>query len=113
MACRCTLLHGFLAAMILVIAVFVVAPAVDAATCAPEAPSAHGTSAHDADTGDHSDPAAQHGLCAHGHCHHGGGALKLAEAEFQPSVPPARLRPRADHLALTPRPGGLERPPRA
>lgn len=113
MAFRCTRLHGFLTAMILIIAVFVVAPAVDAATCAPEPPSAHGMAAHDADTGDHSDPGAQHGLCAHGHCHHGGGVVSLAEAEMRPPALPARLRPQSQHLVLTPSPGGLERPPRA
>ena len=113
MAFWCTRLHGFLAAMILVIAVFVVAPSVDAATCAPEPPSAHGTAAHDADTGDHSDPGAQHGLCAHGHCHHGGGAVKLTETEIQPPIFSVRLRPQSDHLVVRPHPGGLERPPRA
>lgn len=99
--------------MTLVFAVFVIVPAVDAATCVPEPPSAHGTAAHDADTGDHTDSGAQHGLCAHGHCHHGGNALKWADTQIQPRVLSVRLRPQADHLALTPRPGGLERPPRA
>ena len=113
MARLCMKLHGLLAVMTLVFAVFVATPMVDAATCAPEPPSAHGYVAHESGQGDHSDKGGQHGVCAHGHCHHGGGAMKLNDVEIQAPSLSARLRPQSDHLVLTPVPGGLERPPRA
>lgn len=62
-----------IAALILVIAVFAIAPAVDAATCVPEVPSAHQVLAHDPATGDHSGQGSDSAVCAHGHCHHSAG----------------------------------------
>lgn len=58
------------AALTLVIAAFAVAPVADAMTCAPEAAPSHQAIDHPPEAGDHGGAGGEHGLCAHGHCHH-------------------------------------------
>lgn len=89
-------LANLFAALTLVIAVFVVAPAADAATCAPDAAIAHlamdmahdqnGEHAQDGSKGDHD----RMGGEIHGHCHHPGerqtgGEMTIAKPQAQAS----------------------------
>ena len=101
-----------IAALTLFIAAFVVAPGVDAATCAPELPSAHASADHDNRDGDHG--GGGHGLCSHGHCHHAG-AQRADMGDTVSTVPCHRTVlpvPRTrDHPSNAP--DGLKRPPRA
>lgn len=101
-------------AVTLVAAVFLVAPIADAATCAPEAPTAHVGIDQDPGDGDQTGLGGDHGLCAHGHCHHNG----AARSDVNDSLPmqdhgrPVHAFPLSDFPAST-SPDGLKRPPRA
>lgn len=100
------------AALTLVIAAFVVSPVTDAAACAPEPPAAHQTMDHDPQSGDHSGQG-EHGVCAHGHCHHTAGerhaATEFAAAALFVRAP--RVVPRDDG-PVSFAAEGLKRPPR-
>lgn len=97
----------------LIVAMFALAPIVEAAECGIELPSAHQTLAGDVD-GDH-DQGRQpmHGACSHGHCHHSG---SVVTPDLTTATKAADLR--ADHafplddLRVSYAPDGLERPPR-
>lgn len=103
-----------IAAVTLLVAAFVVAPMADAATCAPEAPAAHLQADHDPSTGDHTGKGADHGVCAHGHCHHVTGERastpEIGLAGYEARTLHGRLR---DDVAPSHAPDGLKRPPRA
>lgn len=106
------------AVIALLVAVFV-APAVDAAACAPEGSIAAAHMADDhavADSGDKDDAGERggdHGLCSHGHCHHGSAGridsspvtVKLTLGEDRPPFTDDYLPSYASE--------GLKRPPRA
>ncbi len=103
-----------LAALSLLIAVFVVVPSVDAATCVPEMPSAHQVADHHPSSGDHNERGADHGTCSHGHCHSAASA-RTAVIDYAATVHPVRRvhdRPR-DDVAVSHPSDGLKRPPRA
>ncbi|MFN6981184.1 MAG: hypothetical protein ACK4NU_04590 [Brevundimonas sp.] len=97
----------------LIVAMFALAPIVEAAECGVELPSAHQILAGDVD-GDH-DQGRQpmHGACSHGHCHHSG---SVVTPDLTSATKAADLR--ADHafplddLRVSYAPDGLERPPR-
>lgn len=100
-------------AVILVTAAFLVAPMADAATCIPEPPVAHALVDHDPGAGDHSGLGGDHGICAHGHCHHNGAARSDAGdgLPIQVYARPVHAQPSTDLLASI-APDGLKRPPR-
>lgn len=105
-------LTKLVAAMTLVIAVFVVVPVADAAACVPEAPSSHQTVNHDPADGDHSGP--EHGVCSHGHCHQTA-SERPSFSDFDGSPMIARPRhdwPRDDFVGAFATDGPM-RPPRA
>lgn len=100
-------LANLFAALTLVIAAFMVAPAVDAAVCAPDRVfAAHpavdsGDGGHDPQGGD-----------IHGHCHHhaeprASGDLHIAEPQIKTSRPVLR-----DETGASLTPDRLKRPPR-
>ena len=108
--------HGWMTALLAsFLALFVLISAVEAATCAPEAVTAHASEivadapSDPADT----DRPDQHAICSHGHCHHGGVAV--------PRTPDAPVvthagsdlgaLPLADGLPSR-MPAGPDRPPR-
>lgn len=100
-------LANLFATLTLVIAAFMVAPAVDAAVCAPDALV---TAVHSVDNGDegHGEP----GGDIHGHCHHpaerqSSGDLHVAGPQFKASRPVLKNENGAS-LA----PDRLNRPPR-
>lgn len=103
-----------LATMTLVFAALFFAPVADAAICMPEPPSAHASADHDPAKGDHDGAGVEHGLCAHGHCHHAGTARTEAIDAAAPILHTAvrRMGPRDDVMASL-APEGLIRPPRA
>lgn len=112
MASLMTRTRWMMALFALVVAMFAMAPIVEAAECGVELPSAHQTI--DNDRGHGSQPQPAHGACSHGHCHHGGSI-----ATPQPSVETTRLlagaviAPLMDDMRVSHAPEGLERPPRA
>jgi hypothetical protein len=90
------------AALTLVIAVFAVIPATDAAACAPEIPALEQVlDAHPGDTHD-------------GHCHHTASERHaIPEVDVTaPHAPAPRLIP-GDDTTVSFAPNGLKRPPRA
>ncbi|WP_312406394.1 hypothetical protein [Brevundimonas sp.] len=97
----------------IVFAAFFFAPIADAATCAPEPPAAHASVDHDPRDGDHGDKGGNHGICAHGHCHHTSTARADLTDSPSPSFgePPA-LSGRQDDFRASITPDGLKRPPR-
>ncbi len=112
-------LANLFAALMLVIAVFVVAPAADAATCAPDAAIAHqtmdmahgqnGEHVQDGSKGDHD----RMGGEIHGHCHHpgerpSGGDFNIARPQVQASRYILR-----DDSTVSFASDGLKRPPRS
>lgn len=102
------------AALTLVIAAFVVVPVSDAAACAPEPVAAHQAFDHDPAAGDHNGPGGEHGLCAHGHCHHTA-SERHATSEFglaEAFVQTRHGRPQDDGVASFAA-NGLMRPPRS
>ena len=113
MTSQMTSTRWMVALFALLVAMFALAPIVEAAECGVELPSAHQTLAGDVD-GDH-DQGQQpmHGACAHGHCHHSG---SIVTPDLTTATKTADLR--ADHafplddLRVSYAPDGLERPPR-
>lgn len=102
-----------IAAVTLLVAAFVVAPAADAATCAPETPAAHALGDHEITSGEHSGKTTDDGVCAHGHCHHAQGERSPGEHVFDAGLcaQSPHDRPRDDAVA-TRAVDGLKRPPR-
>lgn len=102
-----------LAAVTIVVAVFFIVPAVDAAACAPEPPAAHASVDHLPQDGDHGSAGDTHGICSHGHCHHGGSARpETAEALTVGLGRPPLDAARHDAFLASITPEGLKRPPR-
>lgn len=106
--------HWMIAALLaLFVAVFVLVPVADAATCAVEAEVTQTSTSVSLPDEPTDAPSADHGLCAHGHCHHSGVALpQPAPLKFSTShsATPA-LKP--SNAPLTSHsPNGLKRPPR-
>ncbi|MCV0415233.1 MAG: hypothetical protein K5831_10170 [Brevundimonas sp.] len=102
-----------LAAVTIVFAVFFIVPAVDAAACAPEPPAAHASVDHQPQDGDHGSAGDTHGICSHGHCHHGGSARpETAEALTVGFGRPPLDAVRHDAFLASITPEGLKRPPR-
>ena len=106
--------HWMIAALLaLFVAVFVLVPVADAATCAVEAEVTQTSTLVSLPDEPTDAPSADHGLCAHGHCHHSGVALpQPAPLKFSKthSATPA-LKP--SNAPLTSHsPNGLKRPPR-
>jgi hypothetical protein len=96
----------------LVIAMFALAPIVEAAECGFERPSAHQTIEPDQDDGAAPEPT--HNACSHGHCHHAGSLATLKSLAETPRLrDQAMLAPVMDDLRVSHAPDGLERPPRA
>lgn len=108
--------HGWMATLFAsFLALFMLVSAVEAATCAPEAVTAHASeiladAPSDPTDTDRSD---QHAICSHGHCHHGSAAV--------PQMPDAAVVTHTgadlDALALedglpSRMPAGPDRPPR-
>lgn len=106
-------LGRMLAALALLVVVFVVGPAFDQVTCVPEQTVAQAQAFDTADAVDHTDLSSDHGLCAHGHCHHNVSFRDVPLAGF-----PAGLAIRADQqlpvedMRASFTPDGLKRPPR-
>jgi hypothetical protein len=95
----------------LFLGLFALAPAADAFACAGETGPVH-AAAFDVQTDpdDASDP--MHGVCAHGHCHHGAKAAD-SRAEAPPAVFETARHERAPNdLRASHAPDGLKRPPR-
>lgn len=108
--------HGWMAALLAsFFALFVLVSTVEAATCAPEAVTAHASETVaeapvDPDDTGRSD---QHVICSHGHCHHSGVANAQTPDALTQAMndhDPAPVRP-ADRLASR-KPTGPDRPPR-
>jgi hypothetical protein len=106
--------HWMITALLaLLVAVFVLAPVVDAAACGSEIEPAHASSSIDQPSQPDDGPSGDHSLCAHGHCHHGGAVLPYptepdaTRTHFEaPTLKPNKA-PLASHS-----PSGLKRPPR-
>ena len=106
--------HWMVTALLaLLVAVFVLAPVVDATACGSEVAPAHATSSIDLPSQPNDGPSGDHSLCAHGHCHHGGAVLPYptqpdaTRTHFEtPTLKPVAA-PLASHS-----PSGLKRPPR-
>ncbi|MDI1280004.1 hypothetical protein [Brevundimonas sp.] len=109
--------HGWMTALLAsFLALFVLISAAEAATCAPEAATAHASerladSSVDPDSDDNDRPD-QRAICAHGHCHHSSSAtsqtpeaLTLTTNGRDPALPSI------DRLASR-KPTGPDRPPR-
>jgi hypothetical protein len=105
-------------AMMLLLVLFALTPALDAVACAGDeevpavtaahAPFAQVTVVHDHGGGD------AHGLCVHGHCHHAATAWPLREPVQAPTLIVATAeRPAPTRLPPSRDPTGLDRPPRA
>lgn len=105
------------AVIALLIAVFV-APSVDAAVCAIEAPVAAAHMADDHATQDENDDddagerGGSHGLCSHGHCHHGGFGRIDSNPEPVTIVVTGARAPLVDDSLVSYASEGLKRPPR-
>ena len=104
-----------LVAVLLLLGVFL-AGTVDAVACEPmvEEASHVASEAHDADGGgkDSSPGSEKHGLCSHGHCHHGG-QLVQAVADESLALPVAEeYRPELAGTLHSSAYDGLKRPPR-
>lgn len=106
---------GLMAALLaLAIAVFALAPAAEAAICGIEPPAACGqVNAHPDDGVDGVDSDSPHGVCGHGHCHHGGSVAPMTTSLTTFAALDACDRQwRIDEAPLSRVPGGLDRPPR-
>lgn len=117
---RHIVLHPFAVLLLLVAMVFVTAA--DAAACGAEvAPGTsvawnatdadHTASEPDQEQDDTGSPAEQHGVCGHGHCHHGANFAGGIQ-ERQLSYPPAILAPPAPVVLASAVSYQLKRPPR-
>ena len=108
--------HGWMAALLAsFLALFVLASAVEAATCSPEAVSSHAAQTVVDAPSDPDDGAqtGQHAICSHGHCHHSGAAaIQTPDALTRASIDSALAPlPPVDRLASR-KPAGPDRPPR-
>lgn len=108
--------HGWMTALLAsFLALFVLVTAVEAATCAPEAATAHASEivADAPSDSDNTDRPDQHAICSHGHCHHGG--VAVPQTPDAPVVTHAGsdldALPLADGLPSR-MPAGPDRPPR-
>lgn len=103
-----------MAAITLVIAVFVIVPVSDASTCAPEVASASHMFDHASGDSSHSTPGVDHGICSHGHCHHSASERNAARdlVLVAPHVDLLHARPLDDTVASFIA-DGLKRPPRS
>lgn len=114
MASLMTRTRWMVALFALLVAMFALAPIVEAAECGVEFPSAHQTLAGDVD-GDHDEGGREpmHGACSHGHCHHSGSIVTpvLTTAHQAIDVRADHAFP-LDDLRVFYAPDGLERPPR-
>ena len=107
--------YGLMSALLaLILAVFVLIPTADAATCAIEAEASHSAALTLEDAGDEPVEPADHAACPHGHGHHGGTTVPSSpqHASADPITALRLLRPASEPLASR-APSGLERPPRA
>ena len=109
--------HLLAALVALIVAVFVIAPGVDAAECGSEPTfgSAQIEAVHTPDDGHGhgEDGGLPHGACAHGHCHHASGALPGVQSTPSPlNTAALAARPR-DDLHASRAVEGLLRPPRS
>jgi len=109
--------HGWMAALLAsFLALFVLISAAEAATCAPEAATAHASerladSSADPDSDDNDRPD-QHAICAHGHCHHSSAATSHTPEALTPTTDGRDpVLPSTDRLASR-KPTGPDRPPR-
>ena len=107
--------HGWMAALLAsFLALFVLVSAAEAATCAPEAVTAHASeqladAPADPDDNDRPD---QHAICAHGHCHHSSAATNQTPEILTPTMNSRDpVLPATDRLASR-KPTGPDRPPR-
>ena len=100
------------AALTLVIAVFAVIPATDAAACTPEIPALEQVlNPHPSDT--HGGEGVESGACAHGHCHHCGITAPPAIDDMRSmALDRAPLAPSLDQAPASRMPAGPMRPPR-
>ena len=106
--------HWLVTALVALFAVlFVLVPVADAAACGSELSPPHTMASVETPSSPPSNSPSGHGLCVHGHCHHGGVALPHPlgpelerEAVVAPELP-FGAAPLASHA-----PGGLKRPPR-
>jgi hypothetical protein len=108
--------HSWMTALLAsFLAMFVLVSVVEAATCVPEAVTAH-TSEQVTDVPsdpDGADGLGQHAICGHGHCHHGAVATPSMSDDLTSTgraSDPAPLPP-TDRLASR-KPTGPDRPPR-
>jgi hypothetical protein len=117
---RRLVLNPFVVLLLLVAMVF--ATAADAAACggevAPEnaipwttADAGHAASESDQDQDDTGAPAEQHGMCAHGHCHHGASFAGEVQ-KYQLSHPAVILAPSAPVIFASDVSDRVKRPPR-
>ena len=103
-----------LLAVLLLFGVFFVG-AVDAVACEPlfEEASHVASAAHETGGKDSVPETEKHGLCAHGHCHHGGQIIQADAAVVPVPAALSDYRPEfAGPLHSSPQ-DGLKRPPRA
>ena len=108
--------HGWMTALLAsFLALFVLVSAVEAATCAPEAVTAHASEivADVPSDSDDTDRPDQHAICSHGHCHHSGVAVPQTPDASVVTHGGAALDalPLADGLPSR-MPAGPDRPPR-
>lgn len=102
-----------LIAVLLLFGVFF-AGSVDAVACEPLLEEA--AHAMEADTGTGEEPAEapeKHGLCAHGHCHHGAQMPQIAPAIESLPLDAVGYRASSERRLASAMPDGLKRPPRA
>lgn len=109
--------------VLLLLAAMMFATAADAAACggevAPEnaiswttADAGHAASESDQDQDDTGTPAEQHGMCAHGHCHHGASFAGEVQ-KYQLPHPAVILAPSAPVIFASDVSDRVKRPPRA
>lgn len=117
MAAKRSSLLSLYAVIALLFAVFV-APAVDAAACAPEGSlaAAHMIDDHAQDSAgkdDAGERGGDHGLCSHGHCHHGSAGRVDSTPETVRMTLSEERPPFVDDYVPSYAIEGLKRPPRA
>ncbi len=118
---RRLVLHPLTVLLLLVAMVF--ATAADAAACGGEvapasatswttADAGHAASEPDKDQDDTGAPAEQHGMCTHGHCHHGA-SFAGEVPKYQLPHPPVILAPSVHAVLVSDVSDRVKRPPRA
>ena len=109
--------QGLMAALLAsFLALFVLVPAVDAMSCSPEAELSETAilliDDHSGDAGGDDD--ADHAVCSHGHCHHGGVSTPARSAmSFDAVATRAPVYMQPESRLVSHPPAGPERPPRA